>query len=95
MTIAAGALQNRAFAEPPGSPEEVRSFQIPGGPVLALVDVNVVDGTGAPARPHQTVIIKDGRIAAVGPMNSVHVPPGADQHRLVGRTVLPGLVMLH
>jgi len=95
MTIAAGALQNRAFAEPPGSPQEVRSFQISGGPVLALVDVNVVDGTGAPARPHQTVIIKDGRIAAVGPMNSVHVPPGADQHRLVGRTVLPGLVMLH
>jgi len=93
--VAALATREASFATPPGSPDEVRSFQIPGASVVALVDVNVVDGTGGPARAHQTLIIKDGHIALVGPMETVQIPFGADQHRLTGRTVLPGLVMLH
>jgi imidazolonepropionase-like amidohydrolase len=92
---AAVALPAITLASPPGSPEEVRSFQFPGAAIEALVDVNVVDGTGGPARAHQTVIINTGRIAAIGPVATVTVPAGAAVHRLAGRTVLPGLVMLH
>src|SRR5438105_11678262 len=33
------------------------------GGIVALVDVTVIDGTGAVARPHQTLIIANGRIA--------------------------------
>lgn len=95
ISISALAIRGAALAAPPGSADEVRSFQISSAPVLALIDVNVVDGTGRPAKGHQTVILKEGRIASLGPMVSTPVPAGAEEHRLSGHTVMPGLVMLH
>jgi imidazolonepropionase-like amidohydrolase len=62
-------------------------------PVVALTHVRVVDGTGAPAREEQTVLLRDGRIAAVGP--AVAVPAEARVIELRGHTVIPGLVQLH
>ena len=35
-------------------------------PVVALTHVRVIDGTGAPARENQTLVIRDGNIAAIG-----------------------------
>jgi imidazolonepropionase-like amidohydrolase len=64
-------------------------------PVVALVGVRVIDGTGAPAREGQTVILRDGRIEAVGPAASTRVPAGARTLDLPGHTVIPGLVGLH
>ncbi len=95
MAMAASAIGSAAFAAPPGSADEVRSFQMSSAPLVALIDVNVVDGTGRPARAHQTVILKEGRIAALGPMASTPVPASAEERHLSGHTVLPGLVMLH
>lgn len=64
-------------------------------PVIALTNVRVIDGTGAPAREGQTIVIRDGRISAVGPASSTAVPAGAAVRDLTGKTVIPGLVMLH
>ena len=64
-------------------------------PVVALVGVQVVDGTGAAPAADQTVVIRDGRIAAVGPRASVQVPAGARVLDLGGHTVIPGIVGLH
>jgi len=64
------------------------------GPV-ALTNVKVIDGTGAPARADQTVVIQDGRITAVGPTASVRVPSGVRAVDLRGHTVIPGLIGLH
>src|SRR5262249_16379104 len=63
--------------------------------VLALTNVRVIDGTGAPARDRQTIIVRDGMIAAVGDASSTTAPAGARVLDLQGRTVIPGLVMLH
>jgi len=63
--------------------------------VVALDRVRVIDGTGAPAREDQTLLIEDGRIAAVGPRGRVRVPGGARRLDLSGHTVIPGLVGLH
>ncbi len=62
---------------------------------VALTHVKVIDGTGAPARTDQTVVIEGGRIAAVGPSASVRPPMGARVMDLSGHTVIPGLVGLH
>lgn len=61
--------------------------------IVALTHVNVIDGTGAPARADQTVIIENGRIRDVG--DKVAIPDGAKVFDLTGHSVLPGLVSLH
>ena len=41
--------------------------------MIALTHVKLIDGTGAPARDDQTVVIENGRITAVGQSSrSVH-----------------------
>jgi imidazolonepropionase-like amidohydrolase len=64
-------------------------------PVVALTHARVIDGTGAPAREDQTLIISAGRIAAVGDAASVAVPKGAKLVDLTGQTIIPGLVGMH
>lgn len=64
-------------------------------PVVALIDVRIIDGTGRPPVDHQTIVIAEGRITAVGANDSVAIPADARKLQLNGRTVLPGLVMLH
>jgi imidazolonepropionase-like amidohydrolase len=63
--------------------------------IVALTHVRVIDGTGAPARENQTLIIRDGQIASVGDAASAQVPAGAQVLDLTGKSVIPGLVMVH
>ncbi|MDZ4675582.1 MAG: amidohydrolase family protein [Gemmatimonadota bacterium] len=71
------------------------SYIVVREPVIALTNVRVIDGTGAPARDNQSIVIRDGMIAAVGPAASTPVPSGAAVRDLAGKTVIPGLIMLH
>jgi len=71
----------------------VRQFVKVDAPVIALTHVRVIDGTGAPSRADQTLVIRDGLIAAVGP--NVAIPEGATVIDATGKSVIPGLVMLH
>ena len=75
--------------------DAVRQFVEVGEPVVALTGVQVVDGTGSPAASGRTILIRDGRIAAVGPDAEVEVPDGARVLNLAGHTVVPGFVGLH
>lgn len=71
----------------------LRGFVSVDAPVVALEHVTVIDGTGAPPRPGQTLLIAHGRIAALGA--DVAVPAGARVLDLAGDTVFPGLVGMH
>ncbi|MCH8993085.1 MAG: amidohydrolase, partial [Acidobacteria bacterium] len=57
--------------------ERTREYVSVDAAVVALTNVLVIDGTGAPARANQTVLIENGRIAAVGNTGDVVVPAGA------------------
>jgi hypothetical protein len=70
-------------------------FIRPMAPVVALAHVRIIDGTGGPGKDDQTVVIKRGRIFALGDRTAVHVPAGAQTLDLHGRTLIPGLVGLH
>ena len=61
-----------------------RSFVTVDTNVLALTNVRVIDGTGAAAREGQTIIVRDGRIAAVGGAGSIAIPSGAQVMDLAG-----------
>lgn len=62
---------------------------------FALVHVRVIDGTGAPARDDQTVVIANGKIQSIEPSASAKVPAGMEQQDRTGYSVIPGLVGLH
>lgn len=64
-------------------------------PVIALLHVRVVDGTGAAPVDDQTIVISDGKIASVAPASTASIPNGAKSLDLTGYTVLPGLVGMH
>jgi len=81
-----------ATAQTPSA--EVRKFIKFDQPLIALSDVSVIDGTGAPAQEHRTIIVRDGRIEAVTDA-SVAPPPGAHVIALAGHSVIPGLVGMH
>src|SRR5438034_9194288 len=74
---------------------DVRQYTAVDTAVVALTHVLLVDGTGAPPKPDQTVVIRDGRIALVGPAAAVQVPPGARSMDLSGSTVIPGIIGMH
>jgi hypothetical protein len=94
--LSAQAQQSRPAADPrPTLSPNTRRFVSVDAPIVALTHVKVVDGTGAPPADDQTVVIKDGRIAAVGPFSSTQVPQGAQVMDLNGHTVIPGIVGLH
>jgi imidazolonepropionase-like amidohydrolase len=61
-------------------------------PVVALTHARVIDGRGTAPREDQTILIRAGKIESIG---SPTMPAGAQVIDLKGKTVLPGLVMLH
>ena len=63
--------------------------------VLALTHVRVIDGTGAAPREDQTVVIRNGAIASIGPSSSSAPPANAQVLDLTGKSVMPGLIMVH
>jgi imidazolonepropionase-like amidohydrolase len=65
------------------------------GRALAWTGVTVVDGTGAAARPGQTLVVRAGRIAALGPDGEVPLPADVEMRASPGRFVVPGFVDLH
>ena len=76
--------------------EQIRSqFVSVAEPVVALTNVTVIDGTGAAPKRGQTIVIRDGKIAAIGPTSSVRPPQGARVMDLAGHTVIPGIVGMH
>ncbi|MGA9583357.1 MAG: amidohydrolase family protein [Allosphingosinicella sp.] len=64
-------------------------------PVYAITDVTVVPMDRERLLPGRTVIVRDGRIAAVGPARSTRVPSGAVRINGRGRYLMPGLAEMH
>ncbi len=62
-------------------------------PIIALTNARIIDGLGNPASEGQTIVLRNGRIGAVGA--SPKIPADAVVHDLSGKTVMPGLVMVH
>jgi imidazolonepropionase-like amidohydrolase len=66
-----------------------------GDATLAFTGARIWDGTGGPAIENGVLLVRDGRISAVGSASQVEVPSGAEVVALDGRWVIPGLVNAH
>jgi imidazolonepropionase-like amidohydrolase len=62
---------------------------------VAFVDVNVVTMADERVLPRQTVVVRGGRIAALGGTDSVAVPDGAVRIPGAGAYLMPGLADMH
>jgi hypothetical protein len=74
---------------------DVTEFISINAPVFVLNHVRVVDGTGAPAKQDQAVVIANGKIESIGAAESLKAPAGAQVLDRSGYTVIPGLVGMH
>ena len=88
------ALPQTPAAQAPSAKDEAIPT-LRDAPVVALTHLRVIDGTGAPKQEDQTLVIEAGKVLALGRSDQIKVPKNARILDLSGRTVLPGLVMLH
>lgn len=95
IALAFLALATSAAAQRPKISANVRQYVTIDTPTVVLAHARVIDGTGAPPRENQTIVMRDGRIAALGDASSIQQPTGAQTIDLTGKTVIPGLVMMH
>src|SRR5262245_3031074 len=96
MRIALAVVVARpSGAQRPRLSNAVRPYVAIDTTIVALTHARVIDGTGAAARANQTLIIRDGAIAALGDDGKVAIPAGAQVLDLSGKSVIPGLVMVH
>ena len=67
----------------------------PAGDVLAIINANVIDGTGAEPAAGRTLLVRGGRIVRMGTAAEVRVPPGARVLDARGAYAIPGLWDMH
>ena len=63
--------------------------------VKAFVGARVFDGSGKPAIENATLVVRNGRVEAVGPSSAVKAPAGAQTINLAGKFIIPGLISTH
>jgi imidazolonepropionase-like amidohydrolase len=80
--VLASAANGALLPAPPRSP-------------VAFTHVTVIDATGAAAKTDHTVVVADGRIAAIGPAGAVRPPPEARVIDGAGKFLIPGLWDMH
>jgi len=61
----------------------------------ALRGARVIDGSGGTPIDNATIVIRDGRIVAIGSSTATPVPSGAEVVDYTGKTVIPGLISDH
>ena len=91
LIIASAAVLAQRGANP-SAPENFIKIQ---GPDVVLLHARVIDGTGAAPLENQTIVVRDGLLAAIGSPDRILAPGGIPSIDLTGKTVIPGLVMVH
>jgi imidazolonepropionase-like amidohydrolase len=61
----------------------------------AFTGATLIDGTDRPPVTNATLLVRDGRIVALGPAGRVTIPAGTQQIPLDGKFVIPGLINAH
>jgi len=84
-----------AYADAQHFTSSVSKFITDSAKTIAITDVKIIDGTGNASKTHQTIIISSGLIAQTGNVKDITIPKDAKIIKCTGKTIIPGLVMLH
>ena len=63
--------------------------------VFAITHVSLIDGTGDQAKFDQTILVQNGQFSQIGDATDISIPAGALVIDGQGKTLIPGLVMMH
>ncbi|HTQ65999.1 MAG TPA: amidohydrolase family protein [Puia sp.] len=74
---------------------ETKKFIQYNDSVTVFKNALLIDGKGDSAKPHQTVIISNGKISWIGNASAANIPKNANIIDLNGKALMPGFVMLH
>ena len=69
--------------------------QAPTAGTVVLTGARLIDGTGRQPLEQATLVIRNGRIEAVGAPAAVTPAAGAARIDLSGKTIVPGLINAH
>ena len=94
LAVLLAATHPALASRPPISEETMRYVSVPEA-LVAITHVQVVDGSGSPARQDQTIVLDNGVIVALGSTALTPVPAGARLIDGTGKTATPGLVHMH
>jgi len=75
--------------------QRVKQYVVHDAPRIRIDGVRVLDGTGAAALAGQSIVIRDGMIERIGPAAALEGEAADTVIDGKGRTVMPGLVMMH
>jgi imidazolonepropionase-like amidohydrolase len=80
-----------------GFTPQVRPYIKDSADITVIADVTLFDGTGGAPKTHQTIVISNGMMSQVGDAATIVPPKGAGVIMIngAGKTIIPGLVMLH
>jgi imidazolonepropionase-like amidohydrolase len=90
--VALLVITSAAYAQTPAT--DAKAYVRYDQPVIVLNHVRVIDGTGAPAKDDQALVISGGKIQSIIPAGG-QTPQGAQVLDLNGDSVIPGLVGMH
>src|SRR5262245_41235962 len=93
IAITTWLLSNLCFSQMTFS-DETKKYIDYNDPVIVFKNALVIDGKGSPAKPHQTVIIRSGKIEWVGDDAKAPATPDGKMIDLSGKALMPGLVMM-
>jgi enamidase len=93
--LALAVITPATAAQRPALGDAVRPFVAIDTTSVALIHARVIDGTGAAPKTDQTIVIRDGRIASISNSATTPVPSGTLVMDVTGKSVIPGLVMVH
>jgi imidazolonepropionase-like amidohydrolase len=93
--LASGAVFTWAACTAPSPAAAPFSMPADGLVPVAFVNVTVVTMGQEEALPAQTVVIRNGRIAEIGPADRVDVPSDARRIQGTGKFLMPGLIDSH
>ncbi|WP_411768157.1 amidohydrolase family protein [Winogradskyella sp. A3E31] len=75
--------------------DQVKRFITVEDNQFAITNVTVIDGTGGEIKENQTIVVSDGKILRTGDADKIPMALGIKTIDGKGKTVIPGLVMLH
>ena len=90
------SMSTAAHAQPSDSPVSgIDRITLFTAPTIVVKNAQLFDGSGAPPRVGQSILIRGGRIEAIGPDDQIAIPEGALVKDVQGAAVAPGFVLMH